>query len=75
MTQKLIKVELDYAPKENGKEFDAWCEKYGFRPLGSDRRAWCSQMCTYFRGAAGVATTVEGGETFLFYNEEIVEPL
>lgn len=66
-----IQVHLDYAPKENGKEFDEWCEKHGFNPLNSGRRAWCSQFSTYLRGAAGVATTVVGGESFIFYEQEV----
>jgi len=70
MREGYIKVELDYAPKENGEEFDKWCEKYGFDPLGSGRRAWCSNLGTYFRGAAGVAIT-PSGDSFLFYEEDI----
>lgn len=69
----LIKVQLDYAPKKNGKEFDAWCEKYGFRPLGSERRAWCSDLSTYFRSALGVAVT-PSGESFLFYEDDLHAP-
>jgi len=68
-----IKVTLDYAPKENGEEFDTWCDKYGFRPLGSGRRAWCSNLSAYFRDAAGVAQS-PGGDMFLFSDEDIVRP-
>lgn len=66
----LIRVELDYAPKTNGKKFAEWCKKYGFMPIGSGRRAWCSSMQTYFRDALGVAYT-ESGESFLFYEEDL----
>lgn len=66
-----IKVTLDYAPEENGKEFDEWCEKYGFRPLGSGRRAWCSSLGTYMREASGVAVT-DSGDIFLFYKDDIL---
>lgn len=68
----LIRVKLDYAPTENGKEFDEWCKKYGFDPLGSARRAWCSSLSTYFRDALGVA--FNSGETFLFYAEDLAGP-
>lgn len=67
-----IKVTLDYAPKENGTEFDVWCDKYGFQPLGSGRRAWCGQYQSYFRGALGVACT-EAGETFLFEESDLAD--
>jgi len=70
--QGLIRVKLDYAPEKNGPEFDEWCKKYDFDPLGSGRRAWCSSLSTYFRGAAGVA--FNDGEMFLFYAEDLVEP-
>lgn len=65
-----IKVILDYAPKGNGEAFDLWCEKWGFTPLGSGRRAWCGNMSTYFRGADGVATT-ENGDSFLFSDDDL----
>lgn len=73
MTEGYIKVQLDYAPKDNGEEFDAWCEKHGFDSLGSGRRAWCSQFQTYFRGAAGVAIAPSG--SFLFYEEDVIKDL
>lgn len=73
LKQGLIRVKLDYAPKENGKEFDEWCKKYDFDPLGSGRRAWCSQLSTYFRGALGVA--FNSGEMFLFYAEDLADPI
>ncbi len=66
-----MKMTLDYAPKENGDEFDKWCEKYGFNPLNSGRRAWCSELSTYFRGASGVATNANGA-FFLFYPEDVL---
>lgn len=65
-----IKVTLDYAPKENGEEFDKWCEKYGFTPLNSGRRAWSSGYGTYFRDALGIACT-ESGETFIFDQSDV----
>jgi len=65
-----IKVTLDYAPKENGEEFDKWCEKYGFTPLDSGRRAWSSNYGTYFRDALGIACTVSG-ETFIFDQSDV----
>lgn len=68
----MIKAELDYAPTTNGKKFDKWCEKYGFTPLGSGRRAWCPSLSTYFRSALGLATT-QGGESFLFYEEDLAD--
>lgn len=73
LKQGLIRVKLDYAPKENGKEFDEWCKKYDFDPLGSGRRAWCSSLSTYFRDALGVA--FNSGETFLFYAEDLADPI
>lgn len=72
LQQGLIRVKLDYAPEENGKAFDEWCKKYDFDPLNSGRRAWCSSLSTYFRGAAGVA--FNDGEMFLFYAEDLVDP-
>lgn len=72
LKQGLMRVKLDYAPKENGKEFDEWCKKYDFDPLGSGRRAWCSSLSTYFRDALGVA--FNSGEMFLFYAEDLAEP-
>jgi hypothetical protein len=72
LKQALIKVKLDYAPKENGKEFTEWCKKHDFYPLNSGRRAWCSQLSTYFRDALGVA--YNSGEMFLFYEEDLAEP-
>lgn len=73
LKQGLIRVKLDYAPAENGKEFDEWCKKYDFDPLNSGRRAWCSSLSTYFRGALGVA--FNDGEMFLFYAEDLVDPV
>lgn len=64
-----ILATLDYAPTENGEEFDKFCEKWDFHPLASGRRAWCHQYATYFRGALGVATVTDG--TFLFYEEDL----
>lgn len=72
LNQGLLKVRLDYAPKKNGKKFDEWCKKYDFDPLNSGRRAWCSQLSTYFRDALGVA--FNSGEMFLFYEEDLAEP-
>ena len=66
-----IKVSLNYAPKTNGKKFAAWCERNGFTPLGSGRRAWSSQLSTYLRGASGIAYA--DGEPFLFYEEDLVD--
>lgn len=66
-----IKVKLDYAPKKNGKAFNEWCKKHDFDPLNSGRRAWCSQLSTYFRGALGVA--YNAGEMFLFYEEDLAD--
>lgn len=67
-----IKVNLDYAPKTDGKKFTEWCKKHDFDPLGSSgRRAWCSSFRTYFRGASGVAYA--DGEAFLFYEENLVD--
>ena len=66
-----IKVTLDYAPKENGEEFDKWCEKYGFTPLDSGRRAWSSNYGTYFRDALEIACTVSG-ETFIFIRSKVL---
>lgn len=66
-----IKVQLDYAPKTNGKKFTEWCAAHNFDYLGSDRRAWCSSLGTYFRGAAGVA--YNDGEPFLFYEDDLVD--
>lgn len=73
LKQGLIRVKLDYAPTENGKEFDEWCKKYDFYPLNSGRRAWCSSLSTYFRDALGVA--FNSGESFLFYAEDLAEPV
>lgn len=66
-----IKVQLDYAPKTNGKKFKAWCDKYGFAYLGVGRRAWCSSLGTYLRDASGIAFS--DGEMFLFYEEDLVD--
>jgi hypothetical protein len=66
-----IKVQLDYAPTTNAKKFAKWCEKYGFSPIGSGRRAWCSSLNTYLRDASGVAFA--DGEMFLFYEEDLVD--
>lgn len=65
-----IEATLDYAPTENGKDFDLWCLKHGFDPLDSGRRAWCSEYSTYFRDALGVASTPSGVQ-FLFYREDV----
>lgn len=65
-----IKVELDYAPKTNGKKFAEWCKKYNFAPIGSGRRAWCPSLQTYLRGASGVAFA--DGEMFLFDKEDLI---
>ena len=69
--ERYIKIEVDYAPKVNGKEFEGWCEKYGFNYLASGRRAWCNSLNSYFADADGVAFS-ENGEMFLFYEEESV---
>lgn len=69
----IIRVQLDFAPEKNGKKFDEWCKKYEFDPLGSGRRAWCSSLSTYFRNALGVAFN-PGGEMFLFYSEDLMDP-
>lgn len=66
-----LKVELDYAPKTNGKKFDTWCAKYGFSPIGSGRRAWCSSLSTYLGDASGVA--FNDGEMVLFYESDLVD--
>lgn len=73
LKQGMIRVKLDYAPAENGKEFDEWCKKHDFDPLNSGRRAWCSSLSTYFRDALGVA--YNSGESFLFYAEDLAEPV
>ena len=67
-----LKVQLDYAPKTNGKKFKAWCESHGFDYLGSGRRAWCSSLGTYMRGADGVAYV--DGEMILFYEDDLFDP-
>jgi len=69
LVEGYLKVQLDYAPEVNGKKFQAWCEKYGFDYLASGRRAWCSSLQTYFRGASGV--TFCDGEMMLFYDEDV----
>lgn len=66
----LIKVQLDYAPTTNGKKMEKWCKEHGFDFFGVGRRAWCSQYSTYLRDALGVAYTA-GGESFLFYEEDL----
>lgn len=66
-----IKVQLDYAPKTNGKKFREWCEKHGFSYIGEGRRAWCSSLSTYLRGASGIAYA--DGEAFLFYEEDLID--
>lgn len=66
-----IKVNLNYAPKTNGKKFAKWCEESGFTPLNGGRRAWSSSLSTYLRGASGVAYA--DGEPFLFYEEDLVD--
>lgn len=71
MKSGYIKVQLDYAPKTNGKKFSEWCEQHGFVPLGSGRRAWCSDYNTYLRDGLGVAYT-ECGESFIFYAEDLL---
>ena len=65
-----IKVTINYAPKTNGKKFDAWCKEQGFDTLNSGRRAWCGAFNTYLRDAIGIATTVSG-ESFLVYPEDL----
>jgi hypothetical protein len=67
-----IRAYLEYAPKEE-KDFEVWCEDKGFDYLGpqSDRRAWCDEFRTYFREASGIASA--GGESFLFYDEDVVD--
>lgn len=71
LDEAYLKVEVDYAPASNGKKFNEWCKKYDFDPLNSERRAWCSPLRTYFRGASGVAFA--DGEMFLFYKEDLVD--
>lgn len=72
LIERHIKVKLDYAPTTNGKKARAWFESHGMDFFGVGRRAWCSQYSTYFRDALGVAYT-ESGESFLFYQEDLVE--
>ena len=71
LREKYIKVQVDYAPKKNGKAFEKWCKKYGFDYLASGRRAWCSSLQTYFRAADGVA--FNDGEMFLFYEDDSID--
>lgn len=66
-----IKLQLNYAPKTNGKKFKAWCDDNGFVPLNSGRRGWSSSLSTYLRGASGIAYA--DGEPFLFYEEDLVD--
>lgn len=66
-----LKAIFDYAPKTNSKKFREWCSKYDFDYIASGRRAWCSSLQTYFRGATGVAFI--DGEMTLFYEEDIVD--
>lgn len=65
-----ITVTMERVPDGDGPEFDAWCKRWGCRPLGSDRRAWCVKFNTYLRDAIGVAYT-ESGESFLLYPEDL----
>ena len=68
-----IKIYIDYAPSENGEEFNEWCERYGFTPLNGPRRAvLVSPLIGYFRGAAGIANT-RSGEFFLVYPHDLTE--
>jgi len=73
MKEGLIRVELDYAPTTNGKKAKEWFEAHGMTFCGVGRRAWWSAGSTYFRDALGMAYT-ESGESFLFYEEDLVEP-
>lgn len=67
--KRTIEIEVDVAPRRNGPEFDEYCRRYGFDPLNSTRRAWCSSFGTYFRGALGVAYN-DDVEPFLYYGNE-----
>lgn len=72
LKEGMLKVKLDYAPTTNGKKAREWFEAHGMTFFGVGRRAWCPQYSTYFRDALGVAYT-ESGESFLFYEEDLVK--
>ena len=65
-----LSVNVDLAPRLNGKEFEKYCDKYGFYYINSSRRAWCDEFKTYFRNAVGIATT-KGDVRFLIYEDDL----
>ena len=69
MVKIAFKGVLEEIPAET-EAFKGWCEDNGFHYLGSPRRAWCSSLGTYLRGAK-YYFHAEAGFSALLHEEDV----